>query len=106
MQRNLLQRSIDDIHCAAPSRQIPLMHAVVHYKSWRWYEEELAKLIKDSEKCGNAVTFIGQVPDPKHCDACGVNDHTGRHFNPPMNEYYAELLFDFVREHLPRDGSF
>ena len=83
------------------------MHALAHYKSWRWYEKELAKLIKDSEKCGNVVTFIGHVPIPEQCEACGENDHSGEHFNPPMNEYYAEFLFDYFQEFaLPHDRSF
>ena len=82
-------------------------HALAHYASWRWYEKELVKLIKDSEKCGNAVTFIGKVPVPEHCDACGENDHSGKHVNPPMNEYYAEFLLNYFRKSaLQTDRSF
>lgn len=97
LQRSLLEESIEDIHCLLPDRGIPILHLQLHYKRWRWYERELGEIIENAEKCGNEVSFTGIVVVPDSCEACGVNQHSGGHFNPPLNKFYGDYIFDLLQ---------
>lgn len=96
LQRALLRRGIADASCAFDASGAPALHAVIHGAP-DWYARAVAELVGATRCERSPVAFLGRVPAREEFQGPFFNPHSGGHFTPELNAYYAEKLADWLR---------
>ena len=99
LQRVLMRDSIDRVNCAYPGRDLPIIHTLIH-SAPAWYVDTIWQVVDASDSCGNRIVFAGQVPVAGQFTGEIRNRHSGAHFAPALNRYYAEVFAAWLSEYL------
>lgn len=98
LQRELIQTGIEFIHNMVRNMNISIIHMTVPTMS-DWYREELVTLLEGSPRSeGNSV----MISEEKYTDPAGfagqvMNTHSGGHYTPAFNRYWAEKTMELLR---------
>ena len=105
LQRELIRAGVELIHGMFRNMNIRIIHMTVPTMS-DWYREELVRLIEGARGSeGNTVT----ISEERYADPAGfvgqvMNTHSGGHYTPAFNRYWAEKTLEMLRRRnvLPR----
>ena len=92
LQRNLLSLGMKRINCAVKGHSTPIFYQSV-VTTPEWYEEEIVALTASAETCGSMIYNLGRFIDPSSFSGPIGNAHSGGHFTPEFNAFWAENLF-------------
>ena len=70
-----------------------VMHAVIH-SSPDWYVDELEEFVNTERitRLQQAIEFVGRVPARDEFQGQLENSHSGSHFTPELNAFYAQFM--------------
>ena len=92
LQSALLAESLDRLHRAAPHAGVVCLHAAIH-SAPDWYVEAVREAVEVSAmSVGRRARFVGRVPATDEFKRRFENAHSGHHFTPELNAYYATKI--------------
>ncbi|MFQ5510315.1 MAG: hypothetical protein ACE5EO_00545 [Candidatus Krumholzibacteriia bacterium] len=99
IQRQLALLSVNLIHDALAGRNTTIFHVILPVAE-DWYALEWSRILKRAAPSeGNRVVLLGRYPDVASYEGELRNAHSGGHFTPAFNRYWAERLAEVLREH-------
>lgn len=105
IQSELIQVGVEFMHYMIANRGMLIIHMTVPTMS-DWYREELVRLLQDpGQSEGNTVLISREkYPDPAGFKGQVMNTHSGGHYTPAFNRYWAEKTWEILRSRniLPR----
>jgi hypothetical protein len=108
LQRELIQVAVEFIHYMVENMSIRILHVTVPTMS-DWYRAELVKLLEGSRQSeGNSVVISEEkYADPAAFGGQVTNTHSGGHYTPEFNRYWAERITQMLRrQNVLPDESF
>jgi len=97
LQTALLVESLQFFHAALAAEETLILHAVIH-SAPDWYVDTVARAVSAARTSGQRVVFVGRVPARRDFEGTFANRHSGHHFTPELNRYYAETFARWLRE--------
>jgi hypothetical protein len=61
-----------------------------------WHIDAVKERVNASEKCGNRVVFVGRIPEKGEYPDRVSNRHSGGHYTPRFNEYWAKKMAELM----------
>ncbi|UCF05579.1 MAG: SGNH/GDSL hydrolase family protein [bacterium] len=99
LQRDLILVGIDFIHYMTSHRNMKIFHLTVPTTPG-WYIGEMNEILNQSNPSqGNEVVNLGQFPGMTDFTEDAINDHSGGHYTPAFNRYWAYKLLEILLEH-------
>jgi len=92
LQRDLLSLGMKRINCAVDGHSTPIFYQSVATTPG-WYDEEVVALTASAETCGSTVHNLGRFIEPSSFSDPILNAHSGAHYTPEFNAFWAERLF-------------
>jgi hypothetical protein len=98
IQRDLMFESLNCIHAAAKSQGAVVVHTFIATTP-EWYVHEVADLARQSANFVQCpVTITPAMPPLSEFAGPTNNAHSGRHFNPAFNEFWAARMAEYLIE--------
>ena len=98
IQRDLMFESLNCIHAAAKSQGAVVVHTFIATTP-EWYVHEVADLARQSAEFVQCpVTITTAMPALSEFAGPTNNAHSGRHFNPAFNEFWAARMAEYLIE--------
>ena len=93
LQSELMKLSLAEIHTRAEGGAAVVMHAVIH-SSPDWYVDEVEEFVNMERitRPQQAIEFVGRVPARDEFQGQLENSHSGSHFTPELNAFYAQFM--------------
>lgn len=92
VQRDLTLEGVRSINMLLAERDLPVVHGIVP-SAPPWFVREMTAILEESEQDDpGSIDLLGRFPDP---DAYGhdyINPHSGGHYTPEFNAYWAEAV--------------
>lgn len=95
LQLELLRTSIERISEIGIQRDVPVLHATIH-SAPDWYVEPIRELVQRTAAGDPRVTWCGRLPADEEYAGPVSNEHSGSHFTPQLNRYYAQKIATWV----------
>jgi len=96
-QHDLMSASLGCIHEVCAARGVTVVHMFLSTTP-DWYVQEVAELARDSaqlKKC--RAVIAGHVPRQTEYTGSITNQHSGGHFTPEFNRFWAERVVGLMR---------
>lgn len=97
LQRELLRESIARINRLGIERGVLVLHATIHTAPG-WYTKPIRELVEETASGDPRVSWCGRLPADQEYSGPTVNEHSGSHFTPQLNRYYAEKIAGWLWE--------
>ncbi|MFQ5511142.1 MAG: hypothetical protein ACE5EO_04770 [Candidatus Krumholzibacteriia bacterium] len=95
-QRDLMREGVTSFHRLLAGRGLKLFHIILPTAA-DWYAGEVMGLLEQTEpSAGNDVEVLGKYPDISRYPKPYMNAHSGRHYTPEFNRYWAKALMDVL----------
>lgn len=91
LQSDLLRESIARINQLGIERGALVIHTTIH-SAPMWYVEPIRQLVEETAPGNEQVSWCGRVPADQEYVGPVENDHSGSHYTPELNGYYAEKI--------------
>jgi hypothetical protein len=93
LQREVYYMANKAIHQTAAAMGCPVFHGYV-YTTEDWYIHDVDSLIDAATNTRGSI--LGRIPVKDSFDGTILNDHSGRHFTPELNRFWAEQLLELL----------
>ena len=97
LQLELVRESVARVDRAAAERSVPVLHAVIH-SAPDWYVTPLRTLVEEDASLHTGASWCGRVPAFDEYEGPYYNEHSGSHFSPELNAYYARKLLGWLEQ--------
>jgi hypothetical protein len=99
VQRQLTLEGVRSMNYLLTQRGIAVFHAVVP-SAPPWFVEEMSQVLEEArEDLDGTVEVLGQFPDTDKYGRDYINDHSGRHYTPDFNSYWAGEMMTVLESH-------
>ena len=100
-QRDIFRAAIQSLYAISETRVEQLFH-IISPHSPAWIENEFLQVLGTTPAdAGIHVHVLGRYPPIQGFDKEILNRHSGRHFTPDFNEFWADAVTDvLVRQHI------
>ena len=96
VQSDLMAEALDCIHTVCASHHATVVHIFIATTPG-WYAQEVGEIARRSARETQCVaTIAGRIPRPGEFGGSITNAHTGGHFTPQFNRFWAERVADFL----------
>lgn len=94
LQEALLEKSLRELQCEVLPH-VPVIHVVTYDSAW--YAGAIRRVAaKAGAGCGADMIFAGELPMDGYTGKI-YNAHSGLHYTPELNAFYAHELLDLLR---------
>lgn len=104
IQRELMFESLNCFHAVAHLHNVTVVHSFISTTP-DWYVQEVAGIARRSaDFSGCRAVITRALPQPEEYSGPTNNAHSGGHFNPAFNRYWAATMVEFLEaaDLLPR----
>lgn len=91
LQLELLRQSIARINELGARREVLVLHVTIHTAP-HWYVEPIRDLVEQTGAGNPHTKWCGKLPADEEYSGPFVNEHSGSHFTPQLNRYYADKI--------------
>jgi len=96
IQTDLYRESLHLIHKFLKDQKVPIFHTFV-YNTPDWYINDVTALIREVPTYGNRIIYMGGFPERDSFGKPYANEHSGGHFSPEFNFYWAEQMIEDLK---------
>lgn len=104
IQTDLMLLAFNGIHALLQNSGAKVFHTFVH-TTQDWYIEEAGALLKQVFPTLDNAYLVGRFPKRGVYDMQLLNEHSGGHYTPEFNEYWAEQAVQLMRTRGVFEGS-
>jgi hypothetical protein len=96
IQRALTREGVRSIQLQASAHGVPVLHVIIP-SAHDWFTAEMTTLLEDATT-GTGAVFVGRFPDISEWGGPYLNDHSGGHYTPEFNRWWADHLARALQE--------
>jgi len=88
-QEQMMREGVSMLHRALVDSAAPVYHSALG-NAPEWFGVAMGAIIGQAPRYGVRVEYLGRLPTVSNYEGDPINAHSGRHFTPRFNRYWAE----------------
>ena len=97
-QRILMLEGLNCFHRVALATHVTVVHTFIPTTP-DWYVEDVSGIVRASaDSTGCPVAITGAIPRPQDFAGSVKNTHSGGHFNPEFNRFWAQTIVQWLED--------
>ncbi|MBP9853323.1 MAG: hypothetical protein KBD53_00470 [Candidatus Omnitrophica bacterium] len=104
IQRELYLEGVRMIHQQLADRHIPIIHTFV-YGTDKTFISEVSSVVHEAENMGNKSIVLNALPVEDSYDQLIYNKHSGAHYTPGFNKFWAETMMKTIQTYTATNAS-